>query len=106
MPAFLSFYASHLSNTAVGLPMLSESDLKRIYWASRRGMLELDLILVPFVEQRLPVISAVDQQTYVRLLECEDTELFAWFLQRQRPDDEELAGIVDQILEFARTVKR
>lgn len=86
--------------------MLSESDLKRIYWASRRGMLELDLVLVPFVEQRLPVISAEDQRAYVRLLECEDTELFAWFLQRQQPEDEELAGIVRQILEFTRTAKR
>lgn len=86
--------------------MLSESDLKRIYWASRRGMLELDLILVPFVEQCLPSASADVQQAYVRLLESEDTELFAWFLQRERPGDEELAGIVEQILEFARTVKR
>ena len=86
--------------------MLSESDLKRIYWASRRGMLELDLILVPFVEGRLRDIDPRDQRTYVRLLECEDTELFAWFLQRQRPEDEELAGIVEQILEFARSAPR
>lgn len=86
--------------------MLSESDLKRIYWASRRGMLELDLILVPFVEQRLRLVSADDQRAYVRLLECEDTELFAWFLQRQCPEDEELAGIVDQILEFSRSAVR
>jgi len=106
MPAFFLFYASHLSKTAAGQPMLSESDLKRIYWASRRGMLELDLILVPFVEQCLPSASADVQQAYVRLLESEDTELFAWFLQRERPGDEELAGIVEQILEFARTVKR
>jgi antitoxin CptB len=83
--------------------MLSESELKRIYWASRRGMLELDLLLVPFVERRLAQLGELDQQRFCRLLSCEDTELFAWFLQRQRPQDEELAGIVDQIIEFART---
>lgn len=86
--------------------MLSDSDLKRAYWASRRGMLELDLLLVPFVEQRLPALSAEDQQQYVQLLSCEDTELFAWFLQRQRPEDGGLAGIVDQILAFAADTAR
>ena len=69
-------------------------------------MLELDLVLMPFVEKRLRELSAVDQERYRRLLECEDTELFAWFLQRQRPQDEELAAIVDQILAFARAAAR
>ena len=78
--------------------MFSESDYKRIYWASRRGMLELDLVLMPFVEGRLRELPAEDQQRYVKLLECEDTELFAWFLQRQRPQVAEHAGIVDKIL--------
>jgi antitoxin CptB len=80
--------------------MLSEPDYRRIYWASRRGMLELDLVLMPFIEQRLRLLSAIDQQRYVNLLECEDTELFAWFLQRQRPQDLELAAIVDIVLAF------
>jgi antitoxin CptB len=82
--------------------MMSEQEFKRTYWASRRGMLELDLILMPFVEQRLRNLSAVDQQRYVRLLECEDTELFAWFMQSQRPTDPELTGIVEQIIAFSR----
>lgn len=80
--------------------MLSEQDYKRIYWASRRGMLELDLVLMPFIEQRLRLLGDIDQQRYVNLLECEDTELFAWFLQRQRPQDLELAAIVDIVLAF------
>jgi antitoxin CptB len=83
--------------------MMSESEFNRIYWASRRGMLELDLILLPFVERRLRDLDAIDQQRYVRLLECEDTELFAWFMQSQRPTDAERTGIVDQIIVFSRT---
>ncbi|HSB96900.1 MAG TPA: succinate dehydrogenase assembly factor 2 [Spongiibacteraceae bacterium] len=82
--------------------MMSESEFNRTYWASRRGMLELDLILLPFVERRLRDLAAIDQQRYVRLLECEDTELFAWFMQSQRPTDPELTGIVDQIIVFSR----
>ena len=86
--------------------MFSDQDYRRILWASRRGMLELDLILVPFVEQRLRELDDIDQQRYWRLLECEDTELFAWFLRRERPDDTELAGIVDQVLAFAHAPRR
>ena len=82
--------------------MLTDPDYKRIYWASRRGMLELDLVLMPFVEGCLRELDERDQQRYVRLLECEDTELFAWFLQRGLPDDPELAAIVEQILAYAR----
>ncbi len=83
--------------------MISNHEYNRIFWASRRGMLELDLILVPFVEQRLRQLEDDDLQRYIKLLECEDTELFAWFLQRQSPEDLELAGIVEQILAHNRT---
>lgn len=85
--------------------MISDHEYNRFFWASRRGMLELDLVLVPFVEQRLRQLDDIDLQRYRRLLECEDTELFAWFLQRQLPEDPELAGIVEQILAHARAVK-
>lgn len=80
--------------------MVSESEFKRIYWASRRGMLELDLIMVPYVEQRFRTLSDEDQQRYIQLLESEDTELFQWFLGRGRPEAPELASIVDDILAF------
>ncbi len=83
--------------------MISEQEYKRLCWASRRGMLELDLVLVPFVENRFKQLSDEDQQRYINLMECEDTELFAWFLGRQKPEDSELAIIVEQINEFSRT---
>ncbi len=86
--------------------MFSDDEYKRIYWASRRGMLELDLVLMPFVEQRLRELDMVDQQRYRALLECEDTELFAWFLQRQIPQDAEHATIVEKILDFTHGARR
>lgn len=57
-------------------------------------MLELDLILMPFVERVYPSLDAVDQALYARLLESEDQDLFAWFLHRQEPEDIELRRIV------------
>ena len=79
--------------------MYSDIEYKRIYWHSRRGMLELDLVLVPFVENHLRLLPADDQQRYVALLESEDTDLFRWFLRSERPEDPDLARIVALILE-------
>jgi antitoxin CptB len=72
-------------------------------WAARRGMLELDLVLEPFVRVRYEQLGDADRERFARLLECEDQDLFAWLLQRGQPDEEELVDIVSQILEFTRT---
>jgi antitoxin CptB len=85
--------------------MLSENEIKRIYWACRRGMLELDLVMVPFFEQRFRSLDERDQQRFIRLLESEDTELFQWFLGTTSPEDPELAGIVNDINAFSRAAK-
>lgn len=77
-------------------------EYNRLRWASRRGMLELDLILMPFVEGAYPALSEADQAAYARLLDSEDQDLFAWFLHRQEPDDESLREIVDRVRSFAR----
>lgn len=74
----------------------------RLFWGSRRGMLELDLMLLPFLETGFPDLSAEDQACYERLLECEDQELFAWLLHRERPEDPDLQRIVDLVREHAR----
>ena len=83
--------------------MIDESSYKRIRWASRRGMLELDLILVPFVEERFDGLSDEDKRRYIQLLEGEDNDLFAWCLGRDRPSDPDEAAIIALIIEHART---
>ncbi len=72
-------------------------------WAARRGMLELDLLLEPFVAARYAELNDTDRERFQQLMGCEDQDLFAWFLQRQQPEDPELADIVAKILDFART---
>lgn len=72
---------------------------KRLVWHSRRGMLELDVLLVPFVKDVYPSLPRADQLRYWQLIQCEDNDLFAWFMQRSRPEDPELARIVDLILQ-------
>jgi len=71
----------------------------RLLWGSRRGMLELDLILQPFVENTYPLLDEADQKRYQLLLEEQDQDLFTWFLKRQDPSDPELLRIVQVIRE-------
>ncbi|MFQ3201291.1 MAG: antitoxin CptB [Zhongshania sp.] len=83
--------------------MVSENEFKRIRWACRRGMLELDLVLTPYVEDRFQNLDDESQQRFIRLLDSEDTELFAWFLSKSLPEDPELAMIVNDITTFTKT---
>ena len=80
--------------------MIEQQEINRMRWAARRGMLELDLVLEPFVTACYAQLSAADRRCFQQLMLCEDQDLFAWFMQRGQPDDEELAGIVSQILHF------
>lgn len=66
----------------------------RLFWGSRRGMLELDLVLLPFLENVYPSLDQADKERYWKLLECEDQDMFAWFMRREDPQDPELQRIV------------
>ncbi|MCP4211140.1 MAG: succinate dehydrogenase assembly factor 2 [Halieaceae bacterium] len=83
--------------------MIDHEEVRRMQWAARRGMLELDLVLEPFVNTRYSDLSDLDRATFQRLMLCEDQELFSWLLQREEPEDKEFAAIIEQILKFART---
>jgi antitoxin CptB len=82
--------------------MIEQQEINRMRWAARRGMLELDLVLEPFVSTRYAQLSAAERRSFQQLLLCEDQDLYAWFMQRSQPDDQELAGIVEQIRHFTR----
>jgi antitoxin CptB len=83
--------------------MISNEELNRMRWAARRGMLELDLVLEPFVTACYAGLDERDRAQFQQLMICEDQDLFGWFLGRNQPRDEELAAIVSKILEFTRS---
>ena len=74
-----------------------ELALKKMYWHSRRGMLELDLILVPFAEKVLPTAPSGQQSDYARLLQEEDQDLFQWLVKGVAVPDVSLQYLVDII---------
>ena len=70
----------------------------RLKWACRRGMLELDVLFMPFVDEAYDDLSDNDKQLFERLLECQDPELFAWFMGHEECEDQELNRMVQFIL--------
>jgi len=71
----------------------------RLRWACRRGMLELDVLFMPFVEEAYDELSSENKAIFERLLECQDPELFAWFMGHETCEDKELNAMVQTILQ-------
>jgi antitoxin CptB len=76
-----------------------ENELKHLYWQSRRGMLELDLLLVPFAKEYLGQLPASELALYRELLQEEDQDLYQWLLRRTIAPTENLRWIVNLILD-------
>ena len=70
----------------------------KLKWACRRGMLELDVLLEPFVEEAYDALSNEDKAAFQRLLACEDPDLFAWFMGHKECEDVNLNRLVHIIL--------
>ncbi len=80
---------------------------RRLYWACRRGALELDLVLQGFLAEVYPRLNAAERIAFERLLECDDPTLLG-LLNGASPDeldigqDEALGAVIDQLLRHAR----
>lgn len=79
-------------------PGLAPDELQRLRWQCRRGLLELDLLLGWFVEQRYAALSAPLQEAFRQLLAQPDQSLLAWVQGQEVPPDE-LKCIIDKLLQ-------
>jgi antitoxin CptB len=70
----------------------------RLKWACRRGMLELDVLFIPFVDEAYDNLTAKEQRIFERLLTEQDPDLFAWFMGHKTCEDTELNAMVQFIL--------
>ncbi|NTS76430.1 succinate dehydrogenase assembly factor 2 [Catenovulum sp. SM1970] len=73
--------------------------LPRLRWAARRGMLELDVILRPYIDNHYLDSSVEQQMTFKLLLTRDDPELFAWFMGHEVPDDPDFVNLIRHIHE-------
>lgn len=59
----------------------------KLRWACRRGMLELDVLLGNFLEERYDNLSVDEKKIFIELLEEPDPALFAWIMGHESPED-------------------
>lgn len=77
--------------------MLSDIEYKKLAWHSRRGMRELDLLLMPFVEGFLKDQTPEDQKLYQDFLDEEDQDLYNWLVMREPAPTLEIKKMVELI---------
>lgn len=72
----------------------------RLKWACRRGMLELDLMLLPYAEGAYPGLSEAEQAHFDEFLDSGDQDLFDW-LMGKKDAEPNFQGIVQEVREYA-----
>jgi antitoxin CptB len=70
----------------------------RLRWQCRRGMRELDELLLRYLENQYATTSESDKEAFRALLELSDPVLNEYLLQRVRPASEPVSRVVENIL--------
>ena len=78
--------------------MYTAEQKARIKWGCRRGMLELDVVIMPFFEECFDSLQEQEQREFVSLLECDDPDLFTWVMGHGRSENLGHASMVDKIV--------
>ncbi|HEY2344995.1 MAG TPA: succinate dehydrogenase assembly factor 2 [Xanthomonadaceae bacterium] len=78
--------------------MSDVADLSRLRWRCRRGMRELDQLLLRYLDRRWSEADDSERGIFLRLLDCEDDTLWRWCMGLETPQDKDLDGILARIL--------
>ncbi len=81
---------------------ISINNRQKIYWACRRGMLELDVILNKFLEGAYADLPDAEKELFIKLLAQTDPDLFSWLLGHDEPSDPTLKHIVIKVRDYVR----
>jgi antitoxin CptB len=60
-------------------------------------MRELDVVLERWLLERYPTAPMDERRAFRSLLEAQDPQLVAWLFGRERPGDEAVAALVDEL---------
>ena len=77
---------------------MEASTQSRLRWRCRRGMRELDQLLLCWLDRDGPHASSTQIAAFERLLDVEDDQLWRWLLRHEKPQQKELHELVERIL--------
>jgi antitoxin CptB len=75
-----------------------DASLARMRWRCRRGMKELDLLLIRWLDARFGAATEAERGEFEALLELPDPQLAGYLLRRQAPEQAPRAALVASIL--------
>jgi antitoxin CptB len=76
---------------------IDPDEIRRIRWRSRRGLLELDLVLERFLARDFALLDQAGLIAYRRLLELEDNDFLDAVDGKVELEDPALMAIVKQL---------
>ncbi len=74
-----------------------DTEVLRLRWQCRRGMLELDLLLNRFLHTGFPDLDPAQRVAFNRLLAYQDQILYDWFMGHAVPADPDIRDLVARI---------
>lgn len=79
--------------------MTGDPELSRLRWRCRRGMRELDMLLLNYLDNSYVDAEPAEQQAFRRLLTTPDPDILALLTGRALADDEHLIYVIKRLLE-------
>ena len=77
--------------------MVNPTHLAKLRWRSRRGMLELDLMLQKFFDKKIDTLSEAQLLTFEMFLESPDPDIYAWLMGYETCDQTAFVEIIQLI---------
>jgi antitoxin CptB len=75
------------------------NELGKLRWRCRRGMKELDVLLLRYIDEQFCSASSAHREAFQDLLETPDPLIYAYCLGRLTPPNPVLASLVRHITE-------
>ena len=84
---------------------MTDTEFARLKWRCRRGMRELDVLLLNYVDGRYSDSPDAEQAAFRRLLTLPDPEILALLTGKSSTDDADLSDVIQRLLERSRHLK-
>lgn len=75
-----------------------QQELRKLEWRCRRGMKELDLLLVRYVRERLALAASDERAAFADFLELPDPDIARYLIAGDVPDDPRHAAVCRALL--------
>ena len=74
---------------------MAEINRFKLEWACRRGMRELDKMIMPFYQNHFNSLTEAEQQAFAEMLTYPDPELFHWVMHQLPAPTQAITDVIE-----------